>query len=171
MEKRTRLGRGMEHEVWTTKHKFKIGEVVLKKPHPYITLTMSPTENPLEVVRNELKEAQLDAEQFGVKIPRTRAIYSPSKAGYILVQERLTHDNSIKDIGKFLEEKGATFLRDRYDAKPDNFMSVDGTVYLIDFTKGPFRITNILDPDNNQTGRVRKIRQMLRKIKRFITRS
>lgn len=171
MRNREQLGRGMEHTVWTTKRQFKTGEFVLKKPHAYITLTMLPQENPLAVVRKELEEARLDAEQFGVKIPKTRAIHSPSKAGYMLVQERLTPDKSIEDIGKYLEDRGATFLRDRYDAKPDNFMSVNGTVYLIDFTKGPFRITNLLDPDNNQTGNVRRIRQTLRRIKRFITRS
>lgn len=158
------MAQGMEHIVMFPQ---KTDRYVIKIPRKLNRISFWPR-NPVESLRKELSEAQQLVEGTRVKIPRThihgRKFNWPNHPfpGYIIRQENILEDQSIPDIGEFLEQENLDSLVQEYRHEPRNFISHCDYVYWIDPTKGlmgrVFERTKVMDIE-----RWRNIRMRLHK--------
>lgn len=118
-----------------------------------------------EMVKKEFAEFEAMAENTRVKIPPSRIFaFSSWRFGYIIAQEEIKDDGSIKDIRKVLIEDGLNDLALSFDINSENFIPRSGFVYCIDPTHGIsissfFARKNLISPTLYQ-----KIRQIETKV-------
>ncbi len=130
--KRARIAQGYEHTVYRAR--FHPG-TVLKTPRR-ITRVSRWLFGGVAGVRHEYQVAQAMVQSSAVKVAQTRIVATHEWGGYILIQEEVTEDHSIRDIYAYLKDQKQDQLATRYLTNPSNFISHAGSVYLIDFTKG-----------------------------------
>jgi hypothetical protein len=126
------IGQGHEHTVYRVNNN---DEWVLKKPRFIQRSLYSAQEIQQEITTNT---QLLDNEN--VIIPPTRLF--PINGSYIIAQKFIEEDFSMDIREQFLEQDN-TYLLQRYNNQPKNFISNQGNIYWIDPTKGP--ITRILE--------------------------
>lgn len=95
------------------------------------------------VIKTQYEKA-LDYEKFGVRIPESRIDITENGRNYQIYQRKIIEDGSVADIKGYLETRSITELAMRYISSPDNFVSCNSEVYLLDFTPG-FWFPGLLD--------------------------
>lgn len=155
--KRQYLAHGTEHRVYKA-HR---DGTVLKYPR-LLTRVSRLLCGGVASVRQEYQAAQDLLDGSAVQVARTRIFASQRLGSYILVQEEVHEDHSVPDIFTYLQHHDQNDLAQRYVSNPHNFVSHQGTVYLIDFTKGiDIQWINTLDIISEQD--YRQFRQRIRK--------
>ncbi|MDD2823207.1 MAG: hypothetical protein PHQ59_03950 [Candidatus Daviesbacteria bacterium] len=136
------IGKGMEHIVLQPKRKELSEWGLVKIPRLQAVLSLWPYE-PLQVLRAELREAQVLVVGTKVKIPRTYIHKTRSGwpgslfPGYVIRQELIKEDGSVPNIRDVLIQENLHTLAAEHGHEEGNFKSKDGFVYWIDPTKGP----------------------------------
>jgi hypothetical protein len=129
------IGRGFENTVYKART---TRPLVLKVPH-YLQQKSVDITGGTSVLRKEIAHSEALAKQADIFIPPIRIIKpNHPHMRHILVQEYIVGDTSV-NIGAHLRDKNAKELLGQYEAKPSNFVSRNGVVYMIDPTRGPIR--------------------------------
>jgi len=135
---RTLFGHGNEHSVYKAKKEGYLLKVQNRRNHFFFSLLGF---NP-NLIKREYQEAK-EYESKGVKIPETKFRVVNQK-NYVMYQKEIPDDNSIPDIRQHLIAHNIPELVMRYNSSPDNFLSFQNEVYLLDFTPG-FWASGLLD--------------------------
>ncbi len=157
--KRHYLTRGAEHQVFLARFHPK---TILKSPR-LITRVSRWLFGGVAGVRQEYQAAQALVRGSAVAVARTRIVAVGRHGAYILIQEEVHEDHSVPDIYAYLQQQQQAYLAHRYLTNPRNFMSQDGVVYLIDFTKGiDLQLINRMQIISEME--YRKVRRCLRQV-------
>ncbi len=143
MAERKELGQGFEHDVVQALHH---PTKVLKTPRPHNLFLMRLFGQDPQFIKKELALSQDKVKGTSILIPPTR-LFS-FKNSYVIVQSKITEDNSISNICEYLKTHGNTFLRYKHLHNPTNFICQENRLYWIDPSYGPgfFRIINMINP-------------------------
>ena len=145
------IGAGTEHIVFASHNP----NYVLKRPRRANRLVHVLTRTNAHTVKGDINHTQLIvAELEDIRVPETRVF--PRGSSYIIAQRRI-HDDGTTDIGRVLATHADVFLQERYHIKPQNFLSTQGIVYIVDPTKSPrTRIFEIFGIDEFAFIRIRR---------------
>ena len=167
---RQAIGQGIEHTVVTPILECNQGEV-LKRPHRFNALTLHYLFGGEKTVRREIDDfREMVSGKENLEVVDTQVYPVPRKKGYIISQPFMEEDHSVPGIKAHLQSQGMDLLVLRYDTQPDNFVSTNGTVYLLDPTKGPLvRFVTQTGLMSEETYRRRRV--MLKKFIRRVKRS
>lgn len=147
-------------------------DLVLKVPRPFNCLSMIGR-NPVEVLRQELAEAQELIEGTKVIIPRTMILTGRKRIvpgihikTYVIGQKYVEEDGTILNPQQHLADQGLDTLVEEHKHEPRNFISDNGVLYWIDPTRGT--VGRILETTKiMKLETYRKLRRKLSKIIRF----
>ena len=125
------IGAGTEHTVFASRNP----NYVLKRPRLANRLVHALTRTNADTVKCDINHTQLIVAALeDIRVPQTRVF--PHRSSYIIAQRRI-YDDGVADIGRVLATKADIFLQERYHIKPQNFLSAQGLIYIVDPTKSP----------------------------------
>ncbi len=142
---------GTEHIVFASHNP----NYVLKRPRIANRLVHALTRTNADTVKRDINHTQLIVAALeNICVPETRVF--PRGSFYIIAQRRI-YDDGTTDIGSVLATHADIFLQERYHIKPNNFLSEQGIIYIVDPTKSPrTRILEVLGIDEFAFNRIRR---------------
>lgn len=141
MRERKLIGSGTEHKVYES---FNDGWV-LKIPSDLNILSINIFLGfRYRKLKEEIEFNERECASCGILTPETR-IFAFGR-GYVMAQRRVDEDFSLSrfEVGEEIKKGGNTFLIDTFKIRPENFLSNQGNIYLVDLTCGLTRIASDL---------------------------
>jgi hypothetical protein len=137
-EHKNMIGEGGEYKVYPyTPSDASVGEKVIKVPKFINAVTLYYLYGGVDTLRREIDDfISMAQDKEGVEVAKTDVVQLGG-IRHILIQDRIEEDGSVPNIQSYLVESGVEHFALIHRSRPESFRSHEGTVFMVDVTKGP----------------------------------